>query len=86
MGFLNLPHGKTSWIIFKILKELKSNSLTSEIPVVLDSIVDDYREEGLRLGAVDYLSKPLDMETLYEVVNKVLSMEKFFKEYGFYPG
>nr|HID12720.1 GAF domain-containing protein [Anaerolineae bacterium] len=56
---------------FAILEELKSNPATREIPVVIVSVLPD-REKGLRLGAVDYVTKPIDEERLLRAVRQVL--------------
>ena len=46
-----------------VLKALKEDVLTRDIPVVVVSIVDE-RERGLSLGAADYILKPFDREDL----------------------
>lgn len=56
---------------FAVLERLKEDPQTADIPVVIVSIVPD-REQGLRLGAVDYLDKPIDEERLIELVRRVL--------------
>jgi signal transduction histidine kinase/CheY-like chemotaxis protein len=56
---LVLP-GLDGW---EVLKRLKGDSSTREIPVVIISIVDN-RELGVALGADDYFVKPVDRERL----------------------
>jgi PAS domain S-box-containing protein len=56
---------------FTLLEQLKKDSRTAHIPVIVVSIVPE-REKGLRLGAVDYLGKPIDEERLIELVRRVL--------------
>ncbi|HIE37773.1 MAG TPA: GAF domain-containing protein, partial [Anaerolineae bacterium] len=56
---------------FVILERLKKDPQTADIPVVIVSVVPD-REKGLRLGALDYVGKPIDEEALLEAVRKVL--------------
>jgi signal transduction histidine kinase len=58
---------KDGW---EVLKELKGNSETADIPVVIISAVDD-RELGLRLGAVEYMEKPVNREMLLNVLHKL---------------
>jgi len=45
---------------YEVIKELKENDLTKDIPVIfvtaLNSVEDE--EHGLKLGAVDYITKP----------------------------
>jgi len=57
---------------FAVLEELKSNPDTREIPVVVVSVLPD-REDGLRLGAVDYVTKPIDEQQLLHSVRRVLA-------------
>jgi PAS domain S-box-containing protein len=56
---------------FTVLQQLKTNSATASIPVVIVSVMPD-EHEGLRLGAVDYLTKPIDPARLVLAVNRVL--------------
>lgn len=53
-----------------VLKALKSDPATREIPVVVVSCVDR-KEEARRLGADGYLVKPIDRETLAETVRRL---------------
>lgn len=57
---------------FEVLQLLKRNPDTAAIPVVIVSVVFD-KDRGLRLGAVDYFTKPLDEPRLLQVINGVLS-------------
>jgi CheY-like chemotaxis protein len=56
---------------FELLQQLKNDPATNDIPVVIVSVMGDQRE-GLRLGAVDYLTKPIDPLRLLSAVNRVL--------------
>lgn len=56
---------------FAVLEELKSNPATREVPVVVVSVLPD-REKGLRLGAVDYVAKPIDEQRLLRAVRQAL--------------
>ncbi len=58
---------KDGW---EVLKELKANSDTAGIPVVIISAVDD-RDLGLRLGAVEYMEKPVNREMLLSVLHRL---------------
>ena len=51
---------------FDVLRELKRNPHTREIPVILVSGNDggEYKSEGLRLGAADYITKPFSADIL----------------------
>jgi len=61
---------------FAVLERLKRDPQTANIPVIVVSIVPD-REKGLQLGAVDYLSKPINEEQLLELVRRVLHRRGF---------
>ena len=56
---------------FDVLQELKANPNTADIPVLILSIVQD-EESGLRLGAVGYLTKPIDEQRLINSVQTIL--------------
>ncbi len=56
---------------FGVLEQLKSNPITRGIPVIVVSILQD-QDDGLRLGAVDYITKPIDEERLVRAVRRVL--------------
>lgn len=55
----------------RVLHDLKANPTTSDIPVVIVSVVAQ-TEEGLSLGAADFLIKPLDEGELTHCVGRVL--------------
>jgi PAS domain S-box-containing protein len=54
-----------------ILQDLKADPTTADIPVVIVSVVPE-SEQGLSLGAVDYLTKPLEEGQLLACVRRVL--------------
>jgi PAS domain S-box-containing protein len=54
-----------------VLQDLKSDPATARIPVVIVSVIPE-AHEGLALGAVDYLVKPLDEQTLLICVQRIL--------------
>lgn len=51
---------------FEVCRRLKGDEATRDIPVIFQSVATDLadRLEGLRLGAVDYISKPFQREEL----------------------
>jgi signal transduction histidine kinase/CheY-like chemotaxis protein len=63
---LVLP-GLDGW---EVLKRLKSDPLTRELPVVIISIVDN-RELGMALGADDYFMKPVDRDRLLQRLGSI---------------
>ena len=46
---------------FQVVKELRDNPLTAEIPIIMITARDDLdaRAEGMRLGVSDFLDKPV---------------------------
>ncbi len=58
--------GMSGWAV---LKTLKANPVTADIPVVMVSMVDD-RNIGYTLGASDYLTKPLDWSRLPSLLKR----------------
>jgi signal transduction histidine kinase/DNA-binding response OmpR family regulator len=56
---------------FEFLQMLKSDEAMADIPVVIVSVLSD-KKQGLRLGAVDYMAKPIDETLLLETVRRIL--------------
>jgi len=54
-----------------VLNELKLDTRTCDIPVVLMSMLDE-KEAGMTLGASEYLTKPIDRQRLAEALRKVV--------------
>ena len=61
-----LMPGMDGWTV---LKALKADPLTSAIPVVMVSMLDD-RDIGHALGASDYLTKPFDRQKLVAALRR----------------
>jgi DNA-binding response OmpR family regulator/anti-sigma regulatory factor (Ser/Thr protein kinase) len=59
---------------FEVLQRLKSDEETAAIPVVILSILPD-SGDGFRLGAVDYVTKPIDERRLLSAVGAILHKE-----------
>lgn len=58
---------KDGW---QLLHELKEESLTKNIPVIMVSVIEN-KEWGYRLGAVDYLLKPVDVKELIASLDRL---------------
>ncbi len=58
---------KDGW---EVLQELKSDPMTSEIPVIIHSIVDN-KDLAFALGATDYIIKPLDKDILISKLEEI---------------
>lgn len=54
---------------WEVLSTLKAMPETREIPVIIVSILEN-REMGLSLGAIDYLTKPINREQLAECLSR----------------
>jgi signal transduction histidine kinase/DNA-binding response OmpR family regulator len=57
---------------WEVLKRLKSDHVTRDIPIVIISVVEN-RDLGIALGADDYFVKPVDRERLLERVRTLSS-------------
>ncbi|MEW6031180.1 MAG: GAF domain-containing protein [Chloroflexota bacterium] len=55
---------------WQVLQDLKSDSETRDIPVVICSIVEE-REKGFSLGAADYLIKPILEDDLLNALDRL---------------
>jgi signal transduction histidine kinase/DNA-binding response OmpR family regulator len=54
---------------WSVLKALRSDSILSEIPVIMLTMVDD-PERGIALGATDYLTKPVNRQRLSRILKQ----------------
>lgn len=59
---------QTGW---EVLTELKATPATQDIPVIVISVVDE-RSRALKLGAAEYLLKPITQQQLQATLNRVL--------------
>ena len=56
----------------QVLKKLKNNQKTKDIPVVIISVAaSNYKKEGLQLGALAFLKKPVDFEQLNSTIKSI---------------
>ncbi|SMC82086.1 Signal transduction histidine kinase [Desulfocicer vacuolatum DSM 3385] len=55
---------------FEVLQNLKQSPETRDIPVIMVSISDD-KETGMALGAVGYISKPVNKDLLISEINRL---------------
>lgn len=54
---------------WSVLRALKADPVLHKIPVIMLSMIDD-RTRGYSLGAVDYLTKPVDREQLHKALSR----------------
>jgi CheY-like chemotaxis protein len=64
--------GMDGW---SVLRMLKTDSVLRKIPVVMLTMIDD-RTRGYSLGAVDYLTKPVDREQLNKALSRYYCAEE----------
>jgi len=57
---------------FDVTSVLKADERTADIPILILSIIED-RQRGLRLGADEYLTKPVNTEDLLQTIADLLS-------------
>ncbi|HEC62766.1 MAG TPA: response regulator, partial [bacterium] len=55
---------------WEVLQELKQDPDTAHIPVIVVSVTDD-KQTGFALGAVGYITKPVNRDALIAEINKV---------------
>ncbi|HEY9818276.1 MAG TPA: PAS domain S-box protein [Candidatus Obscuribacterales bacterium] len=55
---------------WEILTQLKDTQITAHIPVIIASVVDE-QNQGLALGAVDYLVKPITRVHLHAAIRRL---------------
>ncbi len=55
---------------FEVLQRLKENPITRNIPTIIISITDD-KETGFAMGAVGYIAKPVNKDTLITEIKKI---------------
>ncbi|MDR2579777.1 MAG: diguanylate cyclase [Fibromonadaceae bacterium] len=67
---------------FEVLKELKRNDVTSEIPVMFITALDksEDEEKGFTLGAADYITKPFSFPIVKARVKTQLKMVDYIRE------
>ncbi len=63
---------------FETCRRLKNNPITKEIPVIFMTALSDSinKVRGFELGAVDYVTKPIQKEELIARINTHISLEK----------
>jgi len=62
---------------FELVDQLKRNKMTHDIPVILLTQKDTFDDihRGYELGAINYLPKPFDRNTLLEAVEFALASD-----------
>jgi two-component system, sensor histidine kinase and response regulator len=67
---------------FEVCRRLKSNARTAALPVIFMTALDDtaHKVEGFRLGAVDYITKPIQREELLARIQHHLQLHSLQKE------
>lgn len=67
---------------FEVCRRLKDNARTASVPVIFMTALDDtaHKVEGFRLGAVDYITKPIQREELLARIQHHLQLYTLQKE------
>jgi len=67
---------------FEVCRRLKHNARTAALPVIFMTALDDtaHKVEGFRLGAVDYITKPIQREELLARIQHHLQLHTLQKE------
>ena len=67
---------------FEVCRRLKSNARTAALPVIFMTALDDtaHKVEGFRLGAVDYITKPIQREELLARIQHHLQLYSLQKQ------
>lgn len=67
---------------FEVCRRLKGNARTAALPVIFMTALDDtaHKVEGFRLGAVDYITKPIQREELLARIQHHLQLHTLQKE------
>jgi len=67
---------------FETCRRMKRNARTAETPVIFMTALDDtaHKVEGFRLGAVDYITKPIQREELLARIQHHLQLHRLQKE------
>ena len=60
-----------------VLKEIKITKPLTEVIMLTGNASVDTGIEGMRLGAFDYLLKPVDLDNLYLCLKEALEQKKF---------
>ncbi len=62
---------------FQLCAAIRADPALSRTPVILLTQLDDQasRERGLRIGATEFLNKPVSVDDLRQVVARVLKLE-----------
>jgi DNA-binding response OmpR family regulator len=60
-----------------ICKQLKSNSLTKNIPVIMISASRDIKSSALAAGADDFIAKPFEMDELLKKIESLTTTQLF---------
>jgi len=61
---------------YEVCRQLKANPETRRIPVVFLSakVTPDEQRRGMEMGALAYLTKPVDPQSLLDTMEMVLSL------------
>ncbi|MBN2407766.1 MAG: response regulator [Elusimicrobia bacterium] len=59
------------------LKRISADEMLNKIPVIVISSFDiEYKRESIKLGATDFLQKPIDFKELARTIKKILKLDQ----------
>ena len=62
---------------YEVCKHLKSDKKTEEIPIIFVTALGESESKGLKLGAVDYITKPINPELVKARVFNHLELKRY---------
>lgn len=67
---------------YEVCRELKENTKTQHIPVVMITVLNDiaYRIHGYKIGADQFLVKPVDYNELHAILDSLFGKKSMFDE------
>lgn len=72
---------------YQVLEHLKQNNATAGIPVIFVTALSESTDEarGIRMGAADYITKPLVAEIVLARARTHLELDRYRRRYGDTP-
>ena len=64
---------------YEVCEQIRKKFLPSELPVIMITAKNQVQDlvHGLNTGANDYITKPLNRDNLFELINKYLNKENY---------
>ncbi len=59
----------------EVCKKLKENETTAKVPILMMSALSGVEKKCLAAGAIDFISKPFEMKTLFSKIETILTQK-----------